>query len=300
MAFCIQCGNEHAEDAKFCAHCGTAVGAASAENNQRKATYAGELHKCPNCGEVLDSFTAECPACGYELRGSKASGAIREFALHLGQTKSEEQKINLIRTFPIPNAKEDIFEFMILASSHFDAKNHAGAASTLHLAIVDAWLAKFEQSYQKANLMLQNDPDFPALQKLYDQGCAKVREEKKKLKTTQTHDKIAEIFAGVAKCMGFFCGIGVLIIAAFVEASPGGESSVHVLIGGIVLIISARSLGKRDARFVEFAIGALSGLLSFALAKYFENGMILTLIGGTVLIMVAVGYFKSHGKEKAQ
>ena len=55
MAFCINCGQELAEGAKFCANCGKAV---TGENttSQRKTVYEGNLHKCPNCGEVLNSF----------------------------------------------------------------------------------------------------------------------------------------------------------------------------------------------------------------------------------------------------
>ena len=199
MPFCVKCGSQHVEDAQFCAACGAPVGAPNFKNSHRNAVYAGELHKCPNCGEILDSFTAECPACGYELRGSKASGAIHEFALRLGQTENEEQKINLIRIFPIPNAKEDIFEFMILASSNFGTRNHSDASNASQLPLVDAWLAKFEQSYQKAILLLRNDRDFSKIQKLYDEGCEKIAKEKKRLKAKQVHGKAAEFLAILAK-----------------------------------------------------------------------------------------------------
>ena len=57
MAFCINCGQELTEDAKFCANCGQAVGNNSS-TSQRKTVYDGELHKCPNCGELF-SFNAD-------------------------------------------------------------------------------------------------------------------------------------------------------------------------------------------------------------------------------------------------
>ena len=37
--------------------------------------------KCPNCGETLRSFVRNCPSCGFELRGVRATSAIREFAV---------------------------------------------------------------------------------------------------------------------------------------------------------------------------------------------------------------------------
>ena len=47
MAFCINCGQELAEGAKFCASCGNAVDASqNGAKEQRKTVYDGELHKC--------------------------------------------------------------------------------------------------------------------------------------------------------------------------------------------------------------------------------------------------------------
>lgn len=53
MAFCMNCGQEIPNGAKFCSNCGTATGEIKVETSERKTTYDGELHKCPNCGELL-------------------------------------------------------------------------------------------------------------------------------------------------------------------------------------------------------------------------------------------------------
>lgn len=82
MSFCINCGRELAEGEKFCANCGKSVNDSNS-SSQRKITYEGEVHKCPQCGEVLDSFITVCPSCGYELRGSSATSAVKEFATKL-------------------------------------------------------------------------------------------------------------------------------------------------------------------------------------------------------------------------
>lgn len=60
MAFCVNCGQELVEGAKFCANCGKAVDGNSS-NSQRKTVYDGELHKCPNCGETINAFVTICP-----------------------------------------------------------------------------------------------------------------------------------------------------------------------------------------------------------------------------------------------
>ena len=140
MAFCSNCGERIEEGANFCNKCGKPVN----ENySSRKVTYEGEIHKCPNCGEILNSFVSNCPTCGYELRSVNTSNTVKQFVLKLEQieanrdnidvdlrrkdpnalTKTDEQKVNLIRSFSIPNTKEDILEFLILASSNINTKS---------------------------------------------------------------------------------------------------------------------------------------------------------------------------------
>ena len=80
MAFCINCGQELAEGAKFCANCGTPTpNDAHQESNERKSVYEGEIRKCPNCGEVINSFVSICPACGFELNSKRVSSVLQDF-----------------------------------------------------------------------------------------------------------------------------------------------------------------------------------------------------------------------------
>ena len=188
MGFCIKCGSTLAEGAHFCGNCGVEIGEAHTESGQRKTVYDGEVYKCPNCAEILNSFMPFCPSCGYELRGAKGASVVKEFAEKLEKiektreipkrdfftgilavldeeklNKTDEGKINLIRSFSIPNTKEDILEFMILAASNIDLKlygkeNTAGINSPQR-SISDAWLAKFEQAYEKAKFSFYGYPD---------------------------------------------------------------------------------------------------------------------------------------------
>lgn len=143
MAFCIHCGRELADGARFYANCGTSVTAEPNQDkkgDQQKTVYDGKIHKCPNCGEQLDSFTATCPVCGYELRGTQVTSCVHELSKKLEKTDSLEKKIELISNFYIPNTKEDIYEFFILAYSNITAGAYG----------VDAWNVKLEQAYLKA------------------------------------------------------------------------------------------------------------------------------------------------------
>ncbi len=77
MAFCSNCGKKLAAGAKFCFECGTPV--AKADETVRRTVFSGEIHKCPSCGEVLQSLTAICPSCGHEINSAKLSPTLKEF-----------------------------------------------------------------------------------------------------------------------------------------------------------------------------------------------------------------------------
>ena len=90
---------------------------------------------------------------------------------------TEKQILNKIRTYSVPNTKEDVFEFMILASSNInmsaimaESPSDAGANSTEELNAMkarnDAWQTKMEQVYQKAKFAFGDDADFIKIQNL--------------------------------------------------------------------------------------------------------------------------------------
>ena len=163
MPFCSNCGQQMDDSAKFCANCGTSV-LQNVSNTERKTVFDGEIHKCPHCGEVLKAFETVCPTCKFELRGAKGSSAVKDLAEKLENATSEKQRIIILKNFPVPNTKEDIFEFMLLAFSNFDAEYYAS-----HLDeddITDAWLAKIELCYKKAKLMLSKN-EIESIENLY-------------------------------------------------------------------------------------------------------------------------------------
>lgn len=204
MPFCINCGREIPEDAKFCDGCGTPTKISTSA--ERKFTFEGEIHKCPNCGEVLKSFELNCPACGYELRGVKASSAVKEFALKLEAvesrreyekprglftvfdaqqrvSKTDEQKISLIKSFSVPNTKEDMLEFMILATSSMNMRTYDSANTNVSKSekeVNAAWFSKVQQVYEKAKRTYSTDGIFTEIKALYDSCNEEIKKSKKK------------------------------------------------------------------------------------------------------------------------
>lgn len=196
MAFCINCGHQLADGAKFCFECGAKVNdSAAARAESRKIIYDGEIHRCPNCGDILGAYESVCKSCGYELRGAKATSSVQELARKLEAIeeqrppkkmtsvfkqaftqghipKTDEQKINLIQSFPIPNAKEDIMEFAVMAIANVDPDVFSTMSTNPYSnapkqAISNAWLSKFEQAYQKGRLMFGDSPELENMHSLY-------------------------------------------------------------------------------------------------------------------------------------
>lgn len=83
--YCRCCGNKISDDAVFCDKCGAKIDRdqkegcfSSISSNSRQSVYDGVIHKCPNCGHLLDAYMAKCPECGYELRGEKSGHPVEK------------------------------------------------------------------------------------------------------------------------------------------------------------------------------------------------------------------------------
>ena len=230
MGFCINCGQTLAEGAHFCSNCGIAVGETNTGTSQRKTVYDGELYKCPNCAERLDSFKSFCPTCGYELRGAKIASRVEKLANKLESTKNTEQKIDLIRNFYIPNTKEDIYEFVILATSNMNSYDYD----------FEAWNAKMEQAYQKAKLSFGNTQEFQYIRQLYSQAQKRKRL-KSFLKTLKSSNKLQFL-------LSFGSGFTMILAAGAIEKNVDASiffgsfirffGSVISLLGTLLFIFS--------------------------------------------------------------
>lgn len=186
MQFCKICGTKLADGAKFCQKCGSNLKVDNFSGNQRQPMSGGKIYKCPYCGEILSAFEINCPACGNELRDAATTSAIREFSYRLSNAVSEYQKVNIIRSYPIPNTKEDIFEFMILASTNINEQPIND--------VFEAWIIKFEQCYQKAKLSFRQESDFVKIQAIYE----KTRKDIKKNRMKGPLQKVLKIALPIA------------------------------------------------------------------------------------------------------
>ena len=210
MPYCSKCGYKVLDGEAFCEECGTPIRKNSKDKTRRESVYEGKIHKCPNCGETINAFITRCHSCGFEFRGAESSNAVKEFAEKIDQLqskketkpggilnfwglknkKTEEQIINTIRNFSVPNTKEDIFEFMILAASNINTSvissedyTEAGANSEEEFNALkarnEAWRAKMEQVYQKAKIVFGSETDFTKIQDIYISSSQSIKKAEK-------------------------------------------------------------------------------------------------------------------------
>lgn len=188
----------------------------------RQQEFIGTIKKCPNCGQVLKSFQAKCPACGHEITGIGANVSVKEFFNIYSKETDKARQLELIGLYPIPNSKEDILEFAMMASqqikslattqaSRMNLQNYMmgqlneqggifGSVKSVYVGNKNAtkvkqedffiaWKDKLEQVHLKAELAFGEDrKGFDQLSKIVSEAIEAVNNlENKKKKTKKTY-----------------------------------------------------------------------------------------------------------------
>ncbi len=142
--------------------------------------------KCPNCGAEIPSFSIKCDFCNFEIRNKEANNSITKlfemlnavedtrkddntsnplvaigksyskmFQSAFGGDNIHRKKIEIISTFPIPNTKEDILEFLSLALPK--TKTNFFGSSNEEKEFAKTWKEKCKQTIIKARFSFKED-----------------------------------------------------------------------------------------------------------------------------------------------
>ena len=130
----------------------------------------GAVRKCPACGAIIESVTAvRCSACGYELAlGNSADplqplkdglkelddklAAMNPFAQMFGQEGILKSKANVISTFSVPNSRNALIDFMLMAAAAVKACKFGDPTKA-------AWKGKAEEVVTRARMMHKDDAE---------------------------------------------------------------------------------------------------------------------------------------------
>lgn len=284
MTYCINCGQDLPANAQFCPNCGTKVDNTFESN--RKTVFEGTIHKCPSCGEVIDYLSSTCKSCGFEFRNMNSSIVLKEFHEKYISTISINEKIDLVKTFAISNSKEDIFEFMILASSNISSSIEG--LTKIEINLQNAWLVKINQIYEKAKLALKKE-DLEKIESIY-------AEVNKKVEYSKKLNKANNMISLLLNNLGQWIALLIFVIAFFLDIFFWMNTSMFHVGGGAIMIISAYTLDKQNhiKKIISMASALLSIILGMILQEVFwGNGSMMIVSGGIALIITAFKFKKN-------
>ena len=115
----------------------------------REQGYVGNIVMCPHCGAPLNSMSAFCPECGKELRNVNVSENLKKFQEGLVKYKGEDAW-NFVATFPIPNEREELGNFLTTIASILVTDLENGA----DIDKISAFTSKFEEIKNKMQVIL--------------------------------------------------------------------------------------------------------------------------------------------------
>lgn len=160
------------------------------EKSAPKSTKFGDVRKCPVCGALVPALAVSCEHCGYEFSGVEASSSSQILSRKIAEIKdaasirkneilaqnkystkrekgeycspqdavlrqidedAESQIDALVSSFPVPNAKGDLFDLiMYLRNEPNDT----------------VYIRKCEECMQRACYLFPNDPLFAQIKNL--------------------------------------------------------------------------------------------------------------------------------------
>ena len=187
MKLCTKCGNQLSDIANFCDKCGSPVSNAQtppptpgtnenvADETKRKEVFVGERRKCPVCGVEISAFALTCPN-GHELSGVKVSNIAKDFQEGLIKYEGKEER-DFVASFPIPNEREELGNFMLMVASILKQDMQNGADQMR----VSSFTSKFDEIKSKIYMMLKADDPIVGETKKWDSALNELYANYKKI-----------------------------------------------------------------------------------------------------------------------
>ena len=188
---------------------------AKAEKSAPKTDKFGSVRKCPACGAIVGAFKGLCPECGFEFTEVDANLSSKKLYDVLSREKDTKKKQEIIETFPLPNTKADLLEFLTALKPRIVDQSSEFAG---------AYFKKYAECIEKAKVSFSGDKQLQTFIDDFDK-LKKELQRKKVVTTVKKHWKLAA--AGL---------VAVIVI-------------IYSLIGAINNKIAADLLAKQKATF---------------------------------------------------
>ena len=164
----------------------------------------GNIVKCPSCGAQVVGGLALCPECGYTFSNVAANSSVERLlnkledfnrrqeqrsdsrsiigglAHHIGKVYGADgtvkNKMDIITTFPVPNTRADLLEFLTMLQYRIDStgpKNGLNFSKEEDLSYA-YWLL-YTNCINKAKLSFSKDKDFETYFSAYEKELGKTK-----------------------------------------------------------------------------------------------------------------------------
>ena len=149
------------------------------DSTQKGSDSKDSIRVCPNCGKRIPESKTICPACGWELdvESSDHQSAVYRLSQELKNRSllNFQTEYTIIRSFPIPRAKNDLLELTIYFKTRClsDFKDEIWDEE-------DACVQKYKECILKAKQYYSNDADFVPLIKDFNEEMAENEARKRK------------------------------------------------------------------------------------------------------------------------
>lgn len=161
----------------------------------------GNVVKCPSCGAQIVSGLAVCPECGYaftniaanssverlqekldefnrrqEIRSDNSSVLRSTFKRAYGYDETCKHKMDVISTFPVPNTRGDLLEFLTMLRHRAVSTGPRNGMTLLKEEDLGyAYWLLYTNCINKAKISFSNDPDFEPYYADYEEKLEKTK-----------------------------------------------------------------------------------------------------------------------------
>lgn len=115
----------------------------------------GNVKVCPRCGGTVLGGYAKCPECGYAFMNVGANSSAKLLDSRLNGINDYEKRAHLISSFPIPNTREDLMEFLSALEPKAFARHKGDEDEQKEKK---AYYEKYVECLNKAKISFANDP----------------------------------------------------------------------------------------------------------------------------------------------
>jgi hypothetical protein len=110
------------------------------------------VNKCPACGALRSALSAQCPECGYDFHNTTCQVITelnnRLYEVSKGMMPSKKKQLEIIRSFTIPQIKEELLDLLIYIQPKATQKNSAVTAE---------WRLRQKEVIKRAKMAFANE-----------------------------------------------------------------------------------------------------------------------------------------------